>query len=185
VSSETRARLLSRHLALTGFMGAGKSSLGRIMADRLRRPFFDTDEVVEERGGRTIADFFGSGEESAFRTLEAVVIRELVEQPPVVLALGGGALEDQQTRALLLERCLVVHLFVSWATVRALLPGLVPGRPLLQGRSQSEIHDLYLRRQQTYRTAHVRIDVPRGELPAVADEVLSRLLGRHGNLRLT
>lgn len=177
--SEARVRQLERHLAFIGFMGAGKSSLGRLIADRVGRPFFDTDQVIEERSGRTVPDFFLSGDEPAFRALEAQTVRELLDRPPVVLALGGGALEDPQTRALLFERCFVVHLFVSWAHVRSSLPTLIEGRPLLQGRSEGEVYDLYLRRQQTYRNAHVRIDAPRGDPAAAAAEVFSRLFAGH------
>jgi shikimate kinase len=178
--SEDRGRRLAGHLAFIGFMGAGKSSLGRLIAERIGRPFFDTDVVVEERSGRAIADFFASGEEPAFRALERETIAELLERPPLVLALGGGALQDRQTRRLLFERGFVVHLFVSWAHVRACLPALVDGRPLLQDRSASEVYDLYLRRQQTYRDAHLRIDAPRGDLAAAADEVCARLFAEHG-----
>ena len=145
-------------------MGAGKSSVGRRVAERLGRPFLDTDHVVEERSGRSIPDFFAAGEEAAFRALEADAVRDLVERPPMVLALGGGALEDPATRALLLERALVVHLVVSWPQLRAALPGLAEGRPLLRGRSEEEIRALYERRRATYRAAHLQIEAPRGKL---------------------
>jgi shikimate kinase len=166
-----------RHLALIGFMGAGKTSVGRLIAQRLGRPFFDTDAVVEERSGRAIPDFFRVGEEPVFRALEAQTIRSLLDAPPTVLSLGGGALQDERTRALVLERCFVVHLFVSWADVRAALPSLLHHRPLLQGRSEREIHDLYIARARTYRDAHLCVETPRGNLPAAADAVLSRLVG--------
>lgn len=173
--AEARERQLARHLALVGFMGAGKSSLGRIIAGELGRPFVDTDDAVEERGGRTIESWFAAGEEPTFRALEAATIRELLDQPPMVLALGGGALQDPVTRALLFDRCFVVHLFVSWAQVRAALPALAAGRPLLRDRPEGDIHELYIRRQATYRNAHLRIDAPRGRPDAAAADVLSRL----------
>jgi shikimate kinase len=163
-----------RHIALAGFMGAGKSSLGPVIAGALERPFFDTDVEVERRG-RTIVDFFAAGEERAFRALEAQVVRELVAGSPAVIALGGGALQDDGTRALLEERSLLVHLAVPWEAVRAELPTLMATRPLLQGRSELEIHQLFLRRERNYARAHLRVDVQRGGLEPAAQRVLDAL----------
>jgi shikimate kinase len=165
----------SRHLALIGFMGAGKSTLGPAIAREIGRPWFDTDHEVESRLGRTIVDLFSAGEEATFRRVEAEVVTDLVQRPPAVLSLGGGALHDSGARATLFDRCLVVHLFVSWADVRQALPTLVANRPLLQGRSESDIHELYLTRQETYRDAHLRVDAPRGDVTAAARHVLSLL----------
>ena len=163
-----------RHIALAGFMGAGKSSLGPVVARALDRPFFDTDVEVERRG-RTILDFFAAGEEPAFRALEAQVVRELLDGPPAVIALGGGALQNERTRALLDERALLVHLAVPWELVRAELPKLMATRPLLQGRSELEIHQLFLRRERNYARAHLRVDVQRGGLEPAAQQVLDAL----------
>jgi shikimate kinase len=180
---ESRARHLARPLALIGFMGAGKSSVGRVIAQEVRRPFFDTDREVKRRSGRSIAEFFAADEEPEFRRLEAQIVHELAQGPPAVLSLGGGALQDPHVRALLSERCLVVHLFVPWAHVRASLPSLARKRPLLQGRSVAEVHELYLRRQWTYRNAHLRIDAPRGSVVSAADLVLSLLYAGHADQR--
>ena len=140
-----------RHIALAGFMGAGKTSLGPVIAGALERPFFDTDVEVERRG-RTILDFFAAGEEPAFRALEAQVVRELLD-----------------------ERSLLVHLAVPWELVRAELPTLMATRPLLQGRSELEIHQLFLRRERNYARAHLRVDVQRGGLEPAAQQVLDAL----------
>jgi shikimate kinase len=180
LQTEWRSRRLARPLSLVGFMGSGKSTVGRAIAGELGRPFVDTDQQVESRGGRPIADYFAADEVAAFRALEAEVVRELAGGPPAVLALGGGALLDARTRATLLERTFVVHLFVSWPHVRASLPSLRRTRPLLQDRSEAEIHELYLRRQWTYRQAHLRIDVPRTSVAEAADRVMSLLLAGEG-----
>jgi shikimate kinase len=163
-----------RHIALAGFMGAGKSTLGPVIAGALERPFFDTDVEVERRG-RTIVDFFAAGEERAFRALEAEVVRELVDGPPAVLSLGGGALQNDGTRALLGERSLMVHLVVSWEVIRAQLPLLVSTRPLLQGRSELEIQQLFMRRERTYAAAHLRVEAPRSDVESAAAHVLAEL----------
>src|SRR3954453_19959872 len=113
-----------RHIALAGFMGAGKTSLGSVIAHELDRPFFDTDVEVE-RHGRTIPDFFAAGEEAAFRALEAEEVGGLLAGPAAGIARGGGARQADGTRPLLDERSLLVPLAVPWELVRAELPTLM------------------------------------------------------------
>jgi shikimate kinase len=171
--AQLRADRLSRHIAFVGFMGAGKSTMADLTARRLGRTWFDTDEVVVERCGRSIPELFAAGEQDLFRALEKQVIAELLVGEPAVLSLGGGALEDPDTRTVLFDRAFVVNLAVSWRDVQAELPTLKATRPLLQNRSEGEIHELFLRRQATYRKAHMRIRAPRGDVEAAAEYVLS------------
>jgi shikimate kinase len=175
--AQVRADRLSRHIAFIGFMGAGKSTMAELIAARLGRAWFDTDRVVVERCGRSIPDLFAAGEQAAFRALEKQVIAELLMGEPAVISLGGGALEDLTTRDALFDQAFVVNLAVSWRDVQVELPTLMRTRPLLQDRSEGEIHELFLRRQATYRKAHLRIRVPRGDLDAAADYVLSVVTG--------
>ncbi len=167
----------SDHVALVGFMGAGKSTVGARLARALGRPFHDTDAEVEARSGRRVTDFFARGEEASFRALEAAVVRDLVERPPAVLSLGGGAMQDPATRELLLERALVVHLHVAWPDVHAALPRLRASRPLLRDRTDAEVRLLYDRRQATYAQAHLCVELPRGDPDAAARELLTALRG--------
>ena len=88
-------------IILTGFMGAGKTTVGALLAERLGWRFLDSDRVVEDRAGMTVAEIFAGRGEAAFRALEAETIREIVRGEPLVLALGGGALESAATRSLL------------------------------------------------------------------------------------
>ena len=90
-------------IVLVGFMGAGKSTVGRLLADRLGLPFTDSDQVIEQRAGRPVRRIFAEDGEPAFRALEHQVIAEILDGPPVVLALGGGAAEYPGTRALLVR----------------------------------------------------------------------------------
>jgi shikimate kinase len=151
--------------------------MAELIAARLGRAWFDTDRVVVERCGRSIPDLFAAGEQAAFRALEKQVIAELLMGEPAVISLGGGALEDLTTRDALFDQAFVVNLAVSWRDVQVELPTLMRTRPLLQDRSEGEIHELFLRRQATYRKAHLRIRVPRGDLDAAADYVLSVVTG--------
>jgi shikimate kinase len=172
-----RANHLGRHIAFIGFMGAGKSTMAELTAVRLGREWFDTDRLVVQRCGRSIPDLFAAGEQATFRALEKQVIAELLVGEPAVISLGGGALEDADTRDTLFDHAFVVNLDVSWRDVKAELPSLMRTRPLLQDRSEAEIHELFLRRQATYRKAHMRIRAPRGDPAGAAKYVLSMLAG--------
>jgi shikimate kinase len=178
--ADLRADRLNRHIAFVGFMGAGKSTMAELTARRLGRVWLDTDQVIAQRCGRSIPELFAAGEQDHFRALEKEVIAELLIGEPAVLSLGGGALEDADTRAVLFERAFVVNLAVSWRDVQAELPTLMRTRPLLQNRTEGEIHELFLRRQATYRKAHLRIRAPRGDVEAAAEYVLSVVTAPRG-----
>jgi shikimate kinase len=89
-----------RWLVLTGYMGAGKTAVGRRVAARLERDFTDADREIERRAGMAVAEIFSRRGEVWFRRTEETVIREVLEGDPGVLGLGGGALESARTRAL-------------------------------------------------------------------------------------
>lgn len=157
--TQLRAAYGSRHIVFVGFMGAGKSSMARLTARALARPWYDSDELIVQRSGRSIRDFFESGEEAEFRRWERQLIGGLLLGAPSVLALGGGAFEDARTRAVAFERGFVVNLFIGWRDFQAQLPKLRETRPLLRDRGEGEIHDLFLHRQMNYRDAHMCIRV--------------------------
>src|SRR5580658_7917950 len=93
-----------RTIALVGLMGAGKSTVGRRLATQLRLPFLDADAEIEAAAGRTISEIFRDLGQKAFRDGERRVIARLLEEPPHVLATGGGAFIDDETRALINAR---------------------------------------------------------------------------------
>jgi shikimate kinase len=90
---------LNRPIVLVGLMGAGKTSVGRRLAKLLKAPFVDADEEIVAAAGMSIADIFESFGEAAFRDLERRVVARLLDEPPRVIALGGGAFVDPETRA--------------------------------------------------------------------------------------
>ncbi len=172
---------LERPIALAGFMGAGKTTVGRLLADRLQRPFYDTDSYLEATSGRTVDDFFLKQEEPEFRRLEAAAVAELLTRGPAVIALGGGALLDPQSRDVLRERALLVHLDVPWEDLSDRLSTLVDTRPLLRGKTLAEIHRLYTERRPTYASAAVHIRGGGLSPDRLADEVLRALQDRAGS----
>ncbi|HEY5334057.1 MAG TPA: shikimate kinase [Solirubrobacterales bacterium] len=171
-----RQRLLDRPISVIGFMGAGKTSLGRALGKELGRPFHDTDRVIERTHGRPIVDYFAAGEEAVFRELESQTVAELVRADPAVIALGGGTLDAGLNRDLIFGKTFAVHLVVSWAAVRREMRQLAGGRPMMNNRSEADLHELFLRRQRTYSPAHLRISPPRGDVKKAAAYVISCLL---------
>ena len=133
---------LDRHVALIGFMGAGKSTLGVEVAARLQRPFLDVDASIEEREG-PIATLFEAGR---FRETEERAIVEALGDPPAVIALGGGAVETPRVRDALRERAVTVLVEVDADTAWARARG--SGRPLAE--DEGEFRRLYEQRQPLY-----------------------------------
>jgi len=156
-------------------MGVGKSSVGRLVAAQLGRPFIDTDEEAQSIAGRSIVDCFQSGDEAVFRQAEARAVRQAVATDAAVIALGGGAVLREDSLRLLLEETLLVYLHVPWSELREWLPEIAGTRPLLQDRTISEIHELYRSRVSTYERAHLRVWVRRTSPEEAARRVLRAL----------
>lgn len=155
--SASQPALTPRRIVLTGFMGSGKSTVGPLLAQRLGWRFLDADDVIESEAGCTIAQIFAQSGEAAFRDREHAVIARLAGENELVLALGGGAIERDETRALLLseERTLLVHLEVELETTIARCSGTGDVRPVLADRANLAAR--YQRRLPLYRMAHLSI----------------------------
>jgi shikimate kinase len=127
-----------RTIALVGLMGVGKSSIGRRLAAALDLPFRDADTEIEAAAGRTISEIFAVFGESAFRDGERRVIARLLEEPPHVLATGGGAFAQADTRALIKDKAVSVWLKVD-VEILARRVARRDHRPLLVGRDPLEV----------------------------------------------
>ena len=189
--------ILPRRIVLTGFMGAGKSTVGRILAARLRWPFLDIDSLITAEHGRTVAQIFADHGEEHFRRLEAEATARVLdpthEYNQAVIALGGGAIETEAIRELIFSSELsgsssvpgTVTIFLA-----APLPDLlarcrveprpapspestveIPVRPLLTAAEPPE--DRLARRLPHYRRAHLTLDT--AGVPPV--EVVERIVG--------
>jgi shikimate kinase len=132
------APLRRRTIALVGLMGVGKSSVGRRLANALELPFRDADAEVEAAAGRSISDIFTDLGEAAFREGERRVIARLLDQPPHVLATGGGAFMNDQTRELIKSKAVSVWLKTD-LDVLARRVARKDTRPLLVGKDPLEV----------------------------------------------
>jgi shikimate kinase / 3-dehydroquinate synthase len=131
-------------------MGAGKSTVGREVADRLERELVDLDREIERETGRSVPQIFGERGETAFRVLETEAVRRALRRDkPAVLALGGGAVTSEATRTLLRDRAVTVHLLVDVEDAWRRAGG--GGRPLAQ--DETSFRELYAERDPLYRDA--------------------------------
>lgn len=169
------AALAARPLVLVGLMGAGKTTVGRHVAQLLDRPFVDADEAIEEASRMSVADLFDSYGEAEFRSLERRVIERLAGDGPIVLATGGGAFMDADTRAL------IGRVAVS-AWLRAELDVLVERtarrnhRPLLRtGDPRAILGRLMDERHPVYALADVTVEATRQRREVVASRVVHAL----------
>ncbi len=146
-----------RTIALVGLMGAGKSTVGRRLAEKLGRAFYDSDAEIEKAAGLTISDIFALHGEADFRRGEKQVLKRLLDLPPHVLATGGGAFLDAETRAVMKEKAVSVWLNADLETLWRRVQKR-DNRPLLK-RADAKVHlsNLVAERQPFYSQADLHV----------------------------
>lgn len=160
-----------RNLVLAGFMGAGKTTVGRLVAARLGWPFVDTDELVEQAAGRSIATIFAQDGEAAFRHLERRACQRAALLDAHVIATGGGALLDPDTRAAFLARGVVVWLSAELNTIVERL-GQGAERPLFAG-DHARLEALFAARAPLYAALPHRVKTDGRPPEAIAEEIVT------------
>ncbi len=181
-----KARVAGHTLALVGLMGAGKSTIGRRLAKALGVPFVDADDEIEDAAGQSISDIFETYGERHFRDGERRVIARLLDGPPHVLATGGGAFMDPDTRRLIGERAISIWLKAD-LDVLVRRVGRRDTRPLLKRGDPHEIlKRLMAERNPIYAEADIAVqsdDGPHTDLVAKIVSAVDSHLGRHGAAR--
>ena len=181
-------------ITLTGFMGCGKSSVGRCLSELLCCPFIDLDDAICCRAGKSIPEIFASEGETEFRKLEAETLRSILtpsgtvrtEKPcypspslqhRMVIALGGGTVMTPECSEIVKERSVCIYLKASIDTLVRHLETEASGRPMLQGDSlRSRIEELMSLRSETYEaTAQIAIETDGKSVEAIAEEIINRL----------
>jgi shikimate kinase len=163
-----------RPIILVGFMGAGKSKIGRLLSERLNLEFVDSDKAIEESAGLSVADIFRERGEAAFREAELALIGRLLEKGPRVIALGGGAFVDERNREALNARAWTVWLD---APLEQILPRLKrsANRPLASDRSEAELRALWAERRRYYATAHIHIGTWIADPARIVERIVAEL----------
>lgn len=168
-----------QNIALIGFMGTGKSSVGQLVAAQLHFTFLDTDHVIEARAGKTISEIFALQGEPAFRELEKKIVGELVTRKKTVISTGGGLPTNPENLASLKAHSLVVCLWASpekiWDRVHS-----QTHRPLLKEPDPlAKIHKLLAEREPYYRQADVLLNTEMRSLKDVAQQVIHQFHMAH------
>jgi shikimate kinase len=161
-----------RNIALIGFMGTGKSTVGRMVAEQLRFTFLDTDELIETRAGKTISAIFSEDGEATFRKMEDAVVAELASRKRTVISTGGGLAATPSNLFSLSEHALVVCLWASpekiWERVHS-----QSHRPLLREADPlAKIRQLLAAREPFYKQADVLLNTEVRPVREVAQQVL-------------
>jgi shikimate kinase len=161
-------------IVLVGFMGAGKTTVGQLLADRLGLPFADVDAVIEQRTGTPVPQIFAEQGEPAVRALEQETIASLLAGPRLVLALGGGAAEHEQTRRVLRAAEHTVYLHVPYEAALDRVDG-DHGRPMLR---RPNLPDIYRSRLMGYEEVATLTVSTEGRSPEhVCADIVEHLTG--------
>lgn len=171
---------LDRTVALVGLMGVGKTSVGRRLAQALHMPFRDADEEIEAAAGRSVSEIFSEFGEEEFRAGERRVIARLLREEPHVLATGGGAFINPETRRLLKSSAIVIWLKAD-LDVLVRRTSRRDTRPLLRtGDPRQVLSRLMEERNAYYAEAHISVDTGDSPHQAAVDAVLQAIRSQGG-----
>jgi shikimate kinase len=168
-------------ISLTGFMGCGKSSVGRRLSELLCCPFMDLDDVIVESAGRSIPEIFASEGEAAFRHMELEALTGILSTSEstrpctLILALGGGTVMTPECAEIVKEQTCCIYLRASIETLMEHLSGEADGRPMLHGNDlRDRITELMSKRSATYeKTAHIIIDTDGMTIEGIASKIVT------------
>lgn len=161
-------------IVLVGFMAAGKSRIGRRLAERLGLRFVDSDRLIENEFGCSITDLFRERGEPEFRLAESRLIRRLLDAEEQVVAVGGGAFVDERNRNALNRGGRTVWLDTPFEVV---LPRLLGSntRPLASQMPESDLRALWDQRRGAYQAAQIRIDTSDADEEQIVDRIVAAL----------
>ena len=174
--SNSLKKRLDRSIVLVGLMGAGKSTVGRRLARRLDLPFIDSDAAIEDAAGLSAGEVFERYGEADFRDGERRLVARLIDGPIRVIATGGGAYVNEQTRKLLNERAITVWLDAPVDLLAERTARRPDTRPMLKGGDRAEIlGKLIDERRPSYAEAHIRIPSNGGSHGEVVEAIIAAL----------
>ncbi|MGH9315834.1 MAG: thiamine phosphate synthase [Thermoanaerobaculia bacterium] len=175
VLDRARRRTRLGRIYLVGFMGSGKTAIGRRVAERLEAPFVDLDAEIERTSGQTVRALFEASGEAAFRQRETLFLEGTGSLPDAVVATGGGCYTREENRQAIARLGTAVFLDVPFSRILSRLAGKTD-RPLLEGPEQAA--RLYAEREPFYKMAPVRLPLEEGSIEESADGVLNALFDR-------
>ncbi len=164
-------------IALIGFMGTGKTAVGKALAEKLGKEFVELDSLIEQKAGKTIPEIFQQGGEVAFRELEIAVIKKVAENKDAVIACGGGVVLNKINIDRLRKECIIVYLTASPGAILKRTSGDENERPLLKADSRAlTIRELLRFRKPFYeRAADITIDTSKLDIDAVVEQIIEKV----------
>lgn len=174
---------MKSNIALIGFMGTGKTAVGRLLAEKLGKGFIELDALIEQRAGKTIPQIFVQDGEIAFRELEIEAARDAAEKENAVIACGGGVVLNQINIDRLRKHGMIIYLKASPEVILNRTSSDKNERPLLATEDKdSKVETLLKFREPFYeRAADITIDTSELEVTEVVEQILSRLGKHEGN----
>jgi shikimate kinase len=165
-----------KSIVFIGFMGVGKTTIGKKVATKLNREFIDIDERIEKEYNMPVSQIFTEFGESEFRNREKGLIKSLAEQEEKVISVGGGAFLQEEIKETCLASCIVISLELSLEAWKDRLGLIIESRPVLQGKSIEEMEELYYKRQDIYRNHHLKISTDHKNPEEIADQIVKELI---------
>ena len=163
------------NIYLTGSMGVGKTTLGKILAEKLQRPFLDLDQEIEKKSGMKISKIFELYGEPYFRKLEVEALEKTLSFSSHVISLGGGAVLDSRNQAFLKAQKFWINLSADFEVLRARLEGGSEDRPLFKKLSSSELEKMEEKRRPFYEAAPFQIDTSRLQPQEIVRELIEKV----------
>ncbi len=168
---------MKTNIALIGFMGVGKTAVGKVLAEKLNKEFVETDALIERKAGKSIPEIFQQDGEVAFRELEIEVIKKVAQGQNLVIACGGGIVLNKINIDRLRLEAIIVYLTASPQVILKRTSGDGEKRPLLNVTDKAaEIRELLRFRKPFYeRAADIKINTSRLSIASIAEQIINRL----------
>jgi shikimate kinase len=168
---------MKTNIALIGFMGVGKTAVGKVLAEKLRRKFVELDSLIEQKAGKSIPDIFQQDGEAAFRKLEIEVTKEVSKDKNLVIACGGGIVLNKINIDRLRENARVVSLTASPSVILKRVANEEGQRPLLEVDSPAlTIREMLSFREPFYkRAADITVNTSKLDVGSVAEQIIKKL----------
>ena len=166
---------MNKSIILIGFMGVGKTTLGKELARKMQCPFLDIDAEIEAKYGMEAVDIFKVHGEKEFRKTEREMIVNACQLEGKVISIGGGAFMQEEIRNACIEHAIVIFLEMSWEYWKERISLLLPTRPVLQGKNLEEIKNLFDERQAIYQKHHIRLPIDNLGINSAVDAIYDEL----------
>ncbi|OLO42924.1 shikimate kinase [Alkalihalophilus pseudofirmus] len=158
-----------RIIFLTGFMGAGKSTIGKVLAEKLNYRLLDTDEWIESIHGKSIPRIFSEDGETGFRSYETNALKDLPDEDMVVTT-GGGIVVKEENRKIMRKKGIIIYLHCEIDEILVRTKGDTT-RPLLQNKSIDQVSDLFKQRKAFYEDADYQVDTTSLSIPEIVERI--------------